>query len=134
MDTMQAAILLAKLPHLEEWIKARNQVAVWYRRYLKEEILHPFVPDAFHHVYHLYVIRTKSRDALMRALDDAAVGYAVHYPTPLPFVKAYLYQGNEYDDFPVAHRLSKEILSLPVFPELTEAQVKQVCDLVNEVA
>lgn len=133
LDTMQAAILLAKLPHLNRWIAARNQVAEWYRSYLKEEIKLPYIPQDFHHVYHLYVIRTKYREALMRAFDDAGIGYAVHYPTPLPFVKAYVYQGKEREDYPVAYRLSKEIISLPMYPEMSERDVKQVCDIVNKV-
>lgn len=132
LDTIQAAILLAKLPYLEEWIRSRSQIAKWYRDYLKEEVSSPIVPKNYNHVYHLYVIRTKTRDALMRTFDDAGIGYAVHYPTPLPFVKAYLYQGKEYEDFPVAHKLSKEIISLPLYPEMTEEQVKEVCDIVNE--
>lgn len=134
LDTIQAAILLAKLPYLDKWIKSRNEVAGWYRELLKEEIRTPYTPEGFYHVFHLFVIRIKTRDSLMRAFDDADIGYSIHYPTPLPFVKAYLYQGKEYEDFPVAHKLSKEIISLPIFPEMSKQQVKEVCDIVNRIS
>lgn len=133
MDTMQAAILLAKLPHLQTWTEERAQAAVWYGHYLKEEIIRPKKVAGFHHVYHLYVIRTKNRTALMSELDRKEIGYGIHYPTPLPLVKAYLYKGHEKGSFPVAEKLASEILSLPIYPELSEKQVRWVADVVNEI-
>lgn len=133
MDTLQASILRAKLPYLNDWTVSRNQVALWYGRYLKEEIVKPKSIEGFEHAYHLYVIRTKHREVLTRAFDEHGIGYGIHYPIPLPFVKAYLYKGYEKGDFPVAERLSKEILSLPVFPEISEEQVKFVASVVNEM-
>ncbi|MEQ8239495.1 MAG: DegT/DnrJ/EryC1/StrS family aminotransferase [Cyclobacteriaceae bacterium] len=132
MDTLQAAILKAKLPHLDSWLEARRQVAQWYDQYLKEDIIKPKTPDGMEHVFHLYVIRTKNRLELQRALDDQNIGHAIHYPTPLPLLKAYVYQGLDETDIPVSYKTSKQIISLPIFPEMSEDQVKSVARVVNE--
>ncbi len=132
MDTLQAAILKAKLPHLNDWLDARRQVAQWYDQYLKEDIVKPKTPEGVSHVFHLYVIRTKNRLELQRNLDDHQIGHSIHYPTPLPLLKAYVYQGLDDSDIPISYKTSKEIISLPIFPEMTEEQVKEVAAVVNE--
>ncbi len=131
MDTMQAAILNVKLPHLTDWTKKRQQVAEWYGIYLPEEIKRPRVPEEYEHVYHLYVIRAKNREEVLRLLDDAGIGHAIHYPTALPFVNAFVYKDHDKTDFPVAHQLSKEIISIPMFSELKEEQVKYVSKVLS---
>jgi len=133
MDTMQAAILKAKLPHMEKWTAGRQQVARWYDYYLKEEIIRPKTPEDYEHVYHLYVIRVQNREELMREFDNAGIGYSIHYPTPLPFVNAYIYKDHDKTEFPIAYKQAKQIISLPMYPELGEEQVKFVADLINRV-
>ncbi|MDC8830482.1 DegT/DnrJ/EryC1/StrS family aminotransferase [Alteromonas gilva] len=132
LDTLQAAILKAKLPFLEQWVRQRNQVAQWYGQYLNKSVTRQITPDGYRHVYHLYVIRTAKRAHLMNALDKSNIGYSVHYPTPLPFIEAYAYQNKSEEDFPVASKLADEIISLPIFPEMTEKQVQTVAEIVNK--
>ncbi len=132
LDSLQAAILKAKLPYLESWIEGRNKTAQWYDSYLGDHVGKPVIPKNFSHVFHLYVIQVEAREQLMQKLKEQGIGHSIHYPTPLPFVDAYQYQGNKREDFPVSDKLSKEILSLPMYPELTEDQVKTVCEVINE--
>jgi len=81
----------------------------------------------FGNVYHLYVIRTEKRDGLMEYLKEKGIGTLIHYPIPLHLQKAFSYLGFNEGDFPTAERFSREILSLPMFPELSEEEVKRVC-------
>ncbi|MEP0986899.1 DegT/DnrJ/EryC1/StrS family aminotransferase [Ekhidna sp.] len=131
LDTMQAAILKAKLPYLDEWTEARIRVASWYNEKLRDGVTKPTIPLNMKHVFHLYVIQSPKRDDLMSRLKQEDVGCALHYPTPLPHLKSYSYQNHQIGDFPVAEKLCSEILSLPIFPELGEEQVDRVCDIIN---
>lgn len=131
LDSMQAAILKAKLPYLDEWIQRRKQVAEWYHAKL-QSVTKPVIPDEMNHVFHLYVIQSPRRDEIMAALKAASIGCAIHYPTPLPFLDCYSYQRYQKGDFPVAEKLCLEILSLPIFPELSEAQVEWVCAQIGD--
>ncbi|GAB4247511.1 MAG: DegT/DnrJ/EryC1/StrS family aminotransferase [Ekhidna sp.] len=130
LDTIQAAILKAKLPYIERWTERRIQVAKWYEKRLAA--LAPKVPEGFRHVYHLYVIQSARRDAIMRSLKEANIGCALHYPTPLPHLASYSYKNHQVGDFPVAEKLCQEILSLPIFPEMSEEEVDWVCEIVNK--
>lgn len=128
MDGMQAAILSAKLPYILEWTEKRIAVAVLYNQYLQgiKDIILPAVRPATKHSYHLYVIRAKRRNGLMNYLKEEGIETVIHYPTPLPFLPAYDYLGHTRNDFPVAAELQEEILSLPLFPELTQAQIEYI--------
>lgn len=130
LDTMQAAILKAKLPHLEKWTEARVQVAKWYNQKLNG-ITKPTIPTGMRHVFHLYVIEIEKRAELIQKLKEANIGCAIHYPTPLPHLKSYEYQGHKVGDFPVAEKLSSEILSLPMYAEMSEQQVEQIASIIN---
>ena len=132
LDTIQAAILKAKLPHLERWTEARIQVAKWYSDRL-DKVTTPVTPTNMRHVFHLYVIQSVKRDELMNKLKEVNIGCALHYPTPLPHLKSYEYQNHRLGDFPVAEKLCNEILSLPIFPELSEEEVDWVCEIINEL-
>ena len=131
MDTMQAAILKAKLPHLEEWTEARIKVANRYDGRL-QSVKKPIIPADMRHVFHLYVIQSESRDEVMQKLEEVNIGFSIHYPTPLPHLKSYSYQGHKKGDFPIVERLCNQILSLPIYPEITEEQVNKVCEVVNK--
>ena len=84
------------------------------------------------HVYHLFVIRTEKRDELLKHLNDNGIGAGLHYPTPLHLQPAYEDLGYKEGDFPVAEKTAKQILSLPMFPELTEEEIARICDLVKD--
>ncbi len=132
LDSLQAALLEVKLQYLDQWNQQRNEVANWYNQYLSPEILRPIVPDGYVHPFHLYMIRIPERDLLRESLSKKGILTGIHYPKPIPFTQAYQYLGHQTGDFPVAVALSKEILSLPMYPELTENQVRYVSKVVNE--
>lgn len=133
LDTIQAAILSAKLPHILKWTEQRIKNADLYDRYLKDipQIVTPKRRPDTKHSFHLYVIRTPKRDALMQYLKDNGVETALHYQVALPNLPAYAYLGHTPADFPVATRLQNEILSLPMYPELTEAQIASIAGLIK---
>lgn len=133
LDGLQAAILTAKLPYILEWTQKRINVAAWYGHYLKDitEIQRPTTRPDSKHTYHLYVICAAKRDQLMQYLKAQGVETAIHYPTPLPGLPAYKYLNYKPSDYPVADKLQYEILSLPVYPEMTEEMVEHVSNLVR---
>lgn len=121
LDGIQAAILDAKLPYILKWTEARRNVANTYKELLSEfpNIDLPDEASYAKHVYHLYVIRTKDRDQLQTKLKEAEIGTAIHYPTPLPLMEAYSHLGYSEGDVPIANGYSKQILSIPMYPEIT---------------
>ncbi len=134
LDTIQAAVLSVKLQYLEEWNASRRQVAARYAAGLRdvEEIRLPIVNAYAEHVHHLYVIRTARRDELMRHLQERGIGCIIHYPIPIHLQKAYASSGWNLGDFPVAEKAANEILSLPLFPTMTDGQVDYVVEVVKE--
>ena len=134
LDGLQAAILSAKLPHLDAWTRARQEKAARYDELLGgiAEVRTPKIRAGATHVFHNYVLRAQRRDELQTFLKDKGIDTTRHYPVPLPFLKAYAYLGHTPADFPVVARHSREILSLPVYPELTEEQQRCVADSIRE--
>jgi len=153
LDAVQAAILRVKLTHLEGWNKARRQRASTYDRLFAQAGLArtssqsavdtSIVPDDFpihlpysaaqaHHIFHQYVIRAHRRDELREFLSARKIGTEVYYPIPLHLQPCFVYLGYGQGDFPIAERACKEVLALPMFPELTEDEqswvVKSVAD------
>lgn len=130
LDTIQAAILSAKLPHLKSWTTKRIRNAELYSKKLADvsEIQTPLIRPNTVHSFHLYVIRTNKRNALKDFLEGRGVQTAIHYPTALPNLPAYKYLGHSPSEFPVATQYQNEILSLPMYPELTEEQIAYVCN------
>jgi len=128
LDAIQAGMLTAKLTYLSQWNAQRRDRAAEYDRLLadNEAIICPYEPTWSRSVYHLYVIRTEDRDGLMKYLKDAGIGTAIHYPIPLHMQKAYAWLHYSPSDFPVARRISAEIVSLPMFPQLTVGQQVRV--------
>ncbi len=133
LDTIQASILSAKLPHILEWTEARIRNAGLYDRYLKDipQICLPRVRPESKHSFHLYMIRTPHRVELMEYLKAQGIETAVHYPVALPNLPAYRYLGHSPADFPVASRLQNEILSIPMYPELTEPMIANVAEKIR---
>lgn len=128
MDGLQGAVLGVKLPHLDGWIEARRAKAGLYDRLLGDlnGCVTPTALPGRRHVYHLYVVRHRDRDGLAAFLKENGVSTGIHYPIPLPLLRAYARFGHTPADFPVASRLAGEILSLPLYPELTTAQIEHI--------
>src|SRR5688572_13231577 len=132
MDTIQAAILNAKLPHLNQWTEARIRIAALYNKMFKGvKITTPRSRAGAKHVYHLYVIKTEQRSGLQDHLSKKGVQTAIHYPTALPFMPCYASRKYEPKDFPVSNKIQHQILSLPIFAELTEEQVTYITEQVK---
>ena len=134
MDSLQAAVLLAKLPSLKSWNSKRLQHAHEYNEQLRSvaEITLPFIRPGTDHTFHLYVIRIKERNALKAFLEERGIQSLIHYPSALPLLPAYQHRGHSTSDFPVAATLQDEVLSLPVFPELTSDEIGYVCENIKE--
>jgi dTDP-4-amino-4,6-dideoxygalactose transaminase len=128
MDTLQAAILGAKLPHLDGWIEARRRIAAGYVQRLSGlDLVLPGERSGYRHAYHLFVIRVAERDRVLRHLNDRGIEAGIHYPVPLHRQPAYASGGCRAQALPETERAAAEILSLPIFPEMTEAQLDFVC-------
>jgi dTDP-4-amino-4,6-dideoxygalactose transaminase len=134
MDAIQAAFLRIKLPHVPAWNAARRRVAEQYREALADvpEIQLPAERPGTEHVYHLFVIRADRRDALQRHLNARGIGTGLHYPVPLHLQAAYAGRGLGRGAFPVTEAAAQEILSLPMFPELTAGQIGIVTDAIRD--
>lgn len=128
LDNLQAAVLGVKLRHLRSWTNARIQAAARYRERLAgvPGLDLPPAASGFEHVYHLYVVRVANREAVRTRLKDAGIDTGVHYPSALPNLPAYAYLGQDKSDFPNATAFESTILSLPMFPEISEAQIDWV--------
>lgn len=133
LDGMQASILLAKLPHILHWTEERIAVSRWYSEFLSDvsEIQLPEVRPNSKHSFHLYVVRTESRDALANHLKENGVETAIHYPVALPNMNAYSYLGYTKKDFPIASQYESRILSLPIYPEMTREMVEYVSNSIK---
>ncbi|WP_445665622.1 DegT/DnrJ/EryC1/StrS family aminotransferase [Fodinibius sp. AD559] len=128
LDGIQAAILNVKLSYIQDWNKKRLSNALHYNELLAdfEGITTPKIRKNAIHVFHLYVIRAERRDKLANYLKDKGINTSIHYPTILPLLSAYDYLNHTPEDFPNAYKAQQEILSLPMYPELTNTQIKYV--------
>jgi dTDP-4-amino-4,6-dideoxygalactose transaminase/acetyltransferase-like isoleucine patch superfamily enzyme len=128
LDAIQAGILLAKLPHLAEWNQRRRARAEEYNRLLEcnDAVILPHEPSWSRAVYHLYVVRTGNRGGLTGFLRNKGIGTGIHYPIPLHLQKPYAFLNYTREDLPVASHLAAEIVSLPMFPQLTTQQQAKV--------
>lgn len=132
LDTLQAAILLVKLQRLHEWNEARRRHADAYRERLRGlPLTLPREAPGNRHVYHLYVIRTPHRDALLTYLRERGVSCGIHYPIPVHLQMAYAHLGHGKGAFPVTEKIASEVLSLPMFPELEMEQIDYVCECIR---
>jgi dTDP-4-amino-4,6-dideoxygalactose transaminase len=134
LDELQAAILRVKLRHLPAWQRARQSHAAEYTRHFSQSpgIVPPTAPDEYVHVYHQYTIRVEDRDALQEFLAERHIGNAVYYPVPLHLQPLYAALGHKPGDFPHAEHAAKEVLSLPMYPELRGDQRTRVAETVSE--
>ena len=133
LDSIQAGILSAKLKHLGKWTRKRIEAAGHYDRLLSnvDDVVKPYCPDWARAVYHLYVVRVPDREGMQKHLAEAKIATGIHYPVPLHLQKAYAGMGHRLGDFPVTEKVAREIVSLPMFPQLSAEQCERV---VNEIA
>jgi len=133
LDAIQAAVLSAKLPHLETWNRRRREAADRYDRMLAGlNVITPRrAPDA-KHIFHLYVIRVKDRDRVKQKLADRGVACGLHYPIPVHLLDAYKYLSKPEGSYPATEAAAREILSLPMYAEITEEQQRYVADCIAE--
>lgn len=133
LDTVQAAVLGVKLKYLNAGNAARRAAAAIYTEQLKEagDMITPQVRGNSEHVFHLYVIQTARRDELQRYLLEQGVECLIHYPVPVHLQKAYAAQGWKAGEFPLTEKLADRILSLPIFPGITEEQIEYVCGRIS---
>jgi dTDP-4-amino-4,6-dideoxygalactose transaminase len=133
LDELQAAVLSVKLRHLELWNSERRAIAAKYLDRLAgiDDLRLPVVPDEAVPVYHLFVVRTTRRDALKDHLSNSGIGTMIHYPVPPHLQPAYSSSGFKPGDFPITEDIANTALSLPLWPGMTDAQVKFICDAIN---
>jgi dTDP-4-amino-4,6-dideoxygalactose transaminase len=131
LDAIQAGILTVKLRHLRDWTERRREAAARYREFFAQagaSELAPFEPEWAKAVYHLYVVRVPDREGLMRRMAEAGIGTGIHYPVPLHLQKAYASLGYRAGAFPVAEQVARQIVSLPMYPQLTVEQQNRVVE------
>jgi dTDP-4-amino-4,6-dideoxygalactose transaminase len=133
LDGLQAAILSAKLPNILNWTRQRQENAKYYSEVLSsiKQINIPVTRPETEHSFHLYIIRAERREELAEYLKANGIETAVHYPTALPLLKAYEYLGHKPEDFPVSYAYQSQILSLPMFPELTKEMIDHVAKTIK---
>jgi len=132
LDAIQAAALLAKLPHLEQWSQARRRNAAYYdEKFAGTVVRPPYIQPECVSVYNQYVVRVPRRDELVEHLQANGIGCAVYYPVPLHLQECFRYLGYKPGDLPESEKAAKEVLALPVYPELTEQQRDYVIEAVN---
>jgi dTDP-4-amino-4,6-dideoxygalactose transaminase len=135
LEGIQGAVLRVKLRHLEAWTEARRAAAARYDRLLAGSgVPTPAAMPYARHVYHIYAIRTQRRHAWQQALQEQGIQTGIHYPIPVHLLPAYLDLGYIQGQFPHAEKAAAEVLSLPMFPELTAAQCETVCDAILKLA
>ena len=130
LDTLQAAALNIKLKRLPRWNQRRRDIAARYRgHFVEREAIQPVTePAGFEGVYHLFVVQVPERDRVQKRLAEAGIQTGIHYPIPLHLQPAYRYLGYRQGDFPVAEAAAQRVLSLPIFPEMTDAMVDYVAE------
>jgi dTDP-4-amino-4,6-dideoxygalactose transaminase len=133
LDTVQACVLLTKMQYIERWTEERRQVAQWYREALGEsDVRLPIEKPGARHVYHLYVVRHPERDRLISFLAERNIYCGIHYPNPLPTAQPFITARTCPTGVPNCTRLAGEIVSLPMYPEMTRQQVDAVVAAIYE--
>lgn len=138
LDAIQAVVLSVKLNHIEQWNHARMEIAKRYNELfteakLEEKIKLPDVPEDLTHIFHQYTIRISHRNRVREALKDAGIGTEVYYPIPLHLQPVFKYLGYKQGSLKQAERVAKEVLSLPMYPELTFEQQRYIVDAFKKI-
>ena len=135
MDGIQGAVLNVKLKYIDQWNQKRREHARHYSQQLSEinGFTLPFIPEFAEPIFHIYAIRAPKRDALLESLKAEQIYCGIHYPVPVHLTKAYRFLNLTKGSFPVAEKIADEELSLPMFPELTNDQIRHVADTLKKV-
>jgi len=135
MDGLQGSVLSVKLQHLRNWNKSRRNNAQLYNEQLSniDGIIVPKEADYANHVYHIYAVRVHERDAFISNLAEKDIYCGIHYPVPIHLTEAYKFCGYEIGSFPVSEKLANELVSLPMFPEMTPDQVDYVVKNIKKI-
>lgn len=129
VDSMQAAVLRVKLKHLDAWLDKRRQIAKWYRESLAgADVILPSEGGEIEHAYHAFAVRVKDRERIQHRLNGEGIASRIYYHPPLHLQPVYKGLGFTKGDFPITEAISEEILCLPIYPELTESQVRRVAE------
>ena len=130
LDTLQACVLLSKMQHIEQWTEQRRRIATWYREALQDSgLLLPEEHADSRHVYHLFVVRSSRRDELIAWLAQRNIACGIHYPNPLSTAQPFVDDTPTIPlDLPVCSKVAREIVSLPMYPELRRDQVLRIAD------
>jgi dTDP-4-amino-4,6-dideoxygalactose transaminase len=132
LDEIQAAILNTKLPHLDAWNARRKEIADFYiKNITNKNIVLPRTRPGTNHVFHLFVVRTEYRIQLLKHLADNGVGFGIHYEHPIHLQEAYKFLKYDIDSLPQTESTAKEIVSLPIFPELTNEEILHIVETIN---
>jgi len=133
LDALQAAVLAAKLPHLADWSAKRRENAAYYSAAFADvsDVTVPFIDPSNESIFNQYTLRVQQRDALQAYLKERGIGSAIYYPLPLHLQPCFAYLGYKTGAFPESERAANEVLSLPIYPELTQAQLDQVVEAVR---
>lgn len=131
LDEIQAGILLVKLKRIEEYNRKRRQKAALYNQMISDSIKKPVEKTGYTHVYHQYTIRSPRRDEIQKHLHENNISSVVYYPIPLHLQEALSFLGHQKGDFPVAEDAASHVLSLPMYPELEDASVEKIADIIN---
>jgi UDP-2-acetamido-2-deoxy-ribo-hexuluronate aminotransferase len=133
LDEIQAGILLIKLKHIDEYNKKRRRNAALYNHLLSDKLKCPVEKEGSYHVYHQYTIITPKRDNLQQKLKEKGIASVIYYPVPLHLQKALKFLGYHKGDFPVAEKAAKQVLSLPMYPELEESSITKIAKIIRNV-
>ncbi|MGV8135445.1 MAG: DegT/DnrJ/EryC1/StrS family aminotransferase [Mangrovibacterium sp.] len=134
LDEVQASILLTKLPHIDEYVNRRREIAKMYQEQLKDtSLVLPYEADYGKHVFYVYVVRHPKRDEIIAKLKKNNISVNISYPWPIHIMTGYAYLGYKEGDFPETEVAAKEIFSLPMYPTLTDMEIRYVCDVLKEI-
>ncbi|MEJ2695543.1 MAG: DegT/DnrJ/EryC1/StrS family aminotransferase [Candidatus Sulfobium sp.] len=133
LDELQAAVLLVKFGRIDSYNEMRREKAALYNELLSDGVLPPVERPGARHVYHQYTIRSGRRDEIQRCLREKEIASVVYYPVPLHLQEAVEFLGYREGDFPVAEEAAAKVLSLPMYPELEEAEIREIADSINHI-
>ncbi len=131
LDEIQAGILLVKIKHIEDYNEKRRQHARLYSELLRNVVQCPVEKEGAYHVYHQYTISTRKRDLIQKKLREKGISSVVYYPVPLHLQEAMKFLGYRRGDFPAAEKAAREVLSLPMYPELEEKTIRMICQIIK---
>jgi dTDP-4-amino-4,6-dideoxygalactose transaminase len=131
LDEIQAGILLVKLKHIDEYNRKRRQNAALYTKLLSDKVKCPVEKKGAYHVFHQYTIMSHKRDKIQQRLKENGISSVIYYPVPLHLQKALKFLGYQKGDFPVAEKAAREVLSLPIYPELEESTIIKIAEIIK---